>query len=112
MPTVPGIGPPLTLGAVRGYDATSFGRDLRQACVTPHMAQNPRHSAIDGPTTRHEALRAVPEAPTQIEEPFGWGKTCRWPLPSTVCRGVERVRSRFVLTMAANLARLPRLLED
>lgn len=32
-------------------------------------------------------------------------------MAQTVYRGVERVRSRFILTMAANnLARLPRLL--
>ena len=39
----------------------------------------------------------------RIEEAFGWAKT--------VYRGVERVRSRFILSMAANnLARPPRLL--
>ena len=46
----------------------------------------------------------------RIEEPFGWAKTVGG-MAQTVYRGVERVRSRFILTMAANnLARLPRLL--
>ena len=41
---------------------------------------------------------------------FGWAKTVGG-MAKTVYRGVERVRSRFILTMAANnLARLPRLL--
>jgi hypothetical protein len=46
----------------------------------------------------------------KIEEPFGWAKTVGG-MAQTMYRGVERVRSRFILTMAANnLARLPRLL--
>ena len=41
---------------------------------------------------------------------FGWAKTGGG-MAQTVYRGVKRVRSRFILTMAANnLARLPRLL--
>ena len=41
---------------------------------------------------------------------FGWAKSVGG-VAQTVYRGVERVRSRFILTMAANnLARLPRLL--
>ncbi|PTR15410.1 hypothetical protein C8J28_114131, partial [Cereibacter azotoformans] len=31
-----------------------FVQDLRQACVTPHVAQKARFSAINGRTTRHE----------------------------------------------------------
>jgi hypothetical protein len=44
----------LTLGADKGYDAAGFVADLHKACVTPHVAQKSRHSAIDGRTTRHE----------------------------------------------------------
>ena len=41
---------------------------------------------------------------------FGWAKTVGG-MAQTMYRGVERVRSRFILTIAANnLARLPRLL--
>lgn len=46
----------------------------------------------------------------RIEEAFGWARTVGG-IARGVYRGVERVRSRFILTMAANnLARLPRLL--
>ncbi|MFN4155470.1 MAG: transposase [Paracoccaceae bacterium] len=46
----------------------------------------------------------------KIEEAFGWAKTVGG-MAHTMYRGIERVRSRFILTMAANnLARLPRLL--
>ncbi len=46
----------------------------------------------------------------RIEEAFGWAKTVG-SMAQTVYRGVERVRSRFIMTMAVNnLARLPRLL--
>ena len=46
----------------------------------------------------------------KIEEPFGWAKTVGG-MAQTIHRGVERVRARFILTMAAcNVARLPRLL--
>jgi transposase len=49
----PGSTRRLTLGAGKGFDAAEFVTDLRQACVTPHVAQKSRHSAIDGRTTRH-----------------------------------------------------------
>ncbi|MCZ4262223.1 transposase, partial [Limimaricola sp. G21655-S1] len=65
--------------------------------------------------TGHLGCRCRPKRLTvyrkRIEEAFGWAKTVGG-MTQTVYRGVERVRSRFVLTMAAsNLARLPRLLD-
>ena len=46
----------------------------------------------------------------RIDEAFGWAKTVGG-MAQTVYRGRERVRSRFILTMAANIpARLPRFL--
>ena len=106
----PGSTRQLTLGADKGYDAAEFVADLRHACVTPHVAQKARHSAIDGRTTRHEGYALSIKQRKRIEEAFGWAKTVGG-MAQTVYRGVERVRSRFVLTMAANnLARLPRLL--
>jgi transposase len=106
----PGSRRRLTLGADKGYDSAGFVRDLRQACVTPHVARKARHSAIDGRTTRHKGYALSQKHRKRIEEPFGWAKTVGG-MAQTVYRGVERVRSRFVLTMAAaNLARLPRLL--
>ena len=38
----PGSTRRLTLGADKGYDAAEFVADLRQACVTPHVAQKSR----------------------------------------------------------------------
>ena len=102
----------LTLWADKGYDAAEFVADLRPACVTPHVAQKSRYSAVDGRTTRHEGYALSLKHRKRIEEAFGWAKTAGG-MAQTVYRGVERVRSRFILTMAANnLARLPRLLAE
>ena len=101
-----------TLGADKGkgYDAAGFVSDLRQACVTPHVARKSRYSAIDGRTTRHEGYALSQKHRKRIEEPFGWAKTVGG-MAQTMYRNTERIRSRFILTMAANnLARLPRLL--
>lgn len=106
----PGSARPLTMGADKGYDAAGFVADLRKACVTPHVAQKSRHSAINARTTRHKGYALSIKHRKRIEEAFGWAKTIGG-MAQTVYRGVERVRSRFILTMAANnLARLPRLL--
>ena len=106
----PGSTRRLTLGADKGYDAGEFVRDLRQACVTPHVAQKSRYSAIDARTTRHAGYAPSQKHRKKIEEAFGWAKTVGG-MAQTMYRGAERVRSRFILTMAANnLARLPRLL--
>jgi hypothetical protein len=106
----PGSTRRLTLAADKGYDAAEFVADLRQACVTPHVARKLRYSAINGRTTRHEGYTLSLKHRKQIEEAFGWAKTVGG-MAQTVYRGVERVRSRCILTMAANnLARLPRLL--
>lgn len=106
----PGSTRRLTLGADKGFDAAEFVADLRKACVTPHVAQKTRHSAIDARTTRHEGYALSIKHRKRIEEAFGWAKTVGG-MAQTVYRSVERVRARFILTMAANnLARLPRLL--
>ncbi len=99
-----------TLGADKAYDAAGFVADCRQACITPHVAQKARFPAIDGRTTRHKGYALARRHRMRIEELFGWSKTVGG-AAQTVYRGVERVRSRFILTLAAaNLARLPRLL--
>jgi len=106
----PGSTRRLTLGADKGYDAAGFVSDLREACVTPHVAQKSRYSAIDGRTTRHQGYALSIKHRKRIEEAFGWAKTVGG-MAQTVYRGVERVQSRFILTMTANnLARLPKLL--
>jgi hypothetical protein len=106
----PGSTRRLTLGADKAYDAEEFVQDLRQACVTPHVAQKAKFSAIDGRTTRHEGYALSQRCRKKIEEPFGWAKTVG-PMAQTMLRGVKRVGAQFTFTMAAcNLARLPRLL--
>jgi hypothetical protein len=106
----PGSTRRLTLGADKGYDAGGFISDLRHACVTPHVAQKSRYSAIDGRTTRYQGYARSQKHRKRIEEAFGWAKTVSG-MAQTMYRGDERVRSRFMLAMAANtLARLPRVL--
>lgn len=106
----PGSTRRLTVGADKGFDSADFVAEMRRACVTPHVAQKARHSAIDGRTTRHEGYALSIKHRKRIEEAFGWAKTVGG-MAQTVYRGIERVRSRFILTMAANnLARLPKLL--
>ena len=106
----PGSTRRLTVGADKGYDSADFVKDMRQACVTPHVAQKARHSAIDGRTTRHAGYALSQKSRKKIEEPFGWAKTVG-PMAQTMLRGVKRVGAQFAFTMAAcNLARLPKLL--
>lgn len=106
----PGSTRRLTLAADRGYDSADFVAELRQMVVTPHIAQKSRHSAIGGRTTRHPGYAKSQRCRKKIEEPFGWAKTVGG-MAQTMYRGIERVRARFTLTMAAcNLARLPKLL--
>jgi hypothetical protein len=84
----PGSTRQLTLGADKGFDAAEFVADLRQACVTPHVAQKSRYSAIDGRTTRHEGYALSIKHRKRIEEAFGWAKTVGG-MAQTVYRGVE-----------------------
>ena len=106
----PGSTRRLTLGADKGYDSADFVADLRRAHVTPHVAQKPRHSAIDGRTTRHPGYALSQKHRKKIEEPFGWAKTVGG-MAQTVYRSIDRVAARFTFTMTAcNLARLPKLL--
>lgn len=106
----PGSTRQLKLGADKGFDAAEFVADMRQACVTPHVAQKSRYSAIDGRTIRHDGYAKSQRNRKRIEEAFGLAKTFGG-MAQTVYRSLERVRSRFILTMAANnLSRLPNLL--
>jgi hypothetical protein len=109
----PGLTRRLTVGADKGYDWADFAdfvNDLRQACVTPHVAQKVRHSAVDGRTTRHPGYAISQKRRKKTCAPFDWAKTVG-PMAQTMRRCVSRVGAQFTLTMAAcNLARLPRLL--
>jgi hypothetical protein len=53
----PGSDRRLTLAADKGYDTSEFVTDLRQKCVTPHIAAKVKGSAIDSRTTRHESYK-------------------------------------------------------
>ncbi len=106
----PGSERPLTLGADKGYDTSDFVADLRQKCVTPHVAQKIKGSAIDGRTTRHAGYAVSQRKRKLVEEAFGWGKTIAG-LAKVKVRGLPRVRFKFTFAMAAyNLIRMPRLL--
>lgn len=103
----------ITLAADRAYDTRDFVAELRDRCVTPHVAQkvSGRRSAIDGRTTRHPGYGASIRIRKRIEEVFGWVKSAAGQ-GKTRFRGLPRVRFAFTLTIAAyNLIRLPKLLE-
>lgn len=106
----PGSTRQLTRGADKGFDAAEFVAYLRRARVILHVAQQARYSAIDSRITLQKSYDLSIMHRKRIEEAFGWTKTVGG-MAQTVYRGVERVRLRFILTMATNnLARLPRLL--
>ncbi len=105
-----GISNRLTLGADKAYDARGFVADLRLKCVTPHVAQKARSSAIDGRTTRHAGYAVSLRKRKLVEEAFGWAKTIAGCAKVKV-RGLARVGFHFTLAMAAyNLIRLPKLI--
>ena len=106
----PGSERRLTLAADKGYDTSDFVADLRQKCVTPHVAAKIKGSAIDGRTTRHEGYRVSQRKRKLVEEAFGWGKTIAG-MAKVKVRGLASVRFKFTFAMAAyNLIRMPRLL--
>ena len=101
-----------TLGGDKGYDVGDFVADLRQMCVTPHVARKTKGSAIDGRTTRHIGYEISQRIRKRIEEPFGWGKAGGGGIRKVKVRGLKRVGAVFKMTMAAyNLSLLPRLLK-
>ena len=106
----PGTTNQLTVGADKAYDTSDFVADLRQMCVTPHVAQKIKGSAIDGRTTRHAGYGVSQRKRKLVEEAFGWGKTIAG-MAKLKVRGLARVRHAFTFAMAAyNLFRMPRLL--
>lgn len=106
----PGSERRLTLAADKGYDTADFVADLRQKCVTPHVAAKIKGSAIDGRTTRHEGYKVSQRKRKLVEEAFGWGKTIAG-MAKVKVRGLASVRFKFTFAMAAyNLIRMPRLL--
>lgn len=108
----PGSERRITVGADKGYDTADFVADLRQMCVTPHVAQNVkgRASAIDARTTRHPGYAVSQKKRKLVEEPFGWGKVTGG-LARPMRRGVAHMGYAFTFVMGAyDLVRLPKLI--
>jgi hypothetical protein len=70
-----GSEPRITVAADKGYDSWDLVTDLRQKCVTPHVAQKLNGSVTGARTTRHAGYAVSPRRRKFIEEAFGWGKT-------------------------------------
>ena len=100
---------PATLGADKGYDVAEFVDALREAKVTPHVAQKAKHSAIDGRTMRHAGYKQSLKIRKRIEEIFGWAKTIGG-LRKARFVGLAKVSAQTVFTLAAyNLTRMATL---
>lgn len=101
----------VTMGADKAYDTNGCVAELREANVTPHVAQNNtrRRSAIDNRTTRHPGYEISQKKRKRIEEIFGWLKTVGL-LGKLRHRGLAKVRWIFTFAVAAyNLVRMRNL---
>ena len=105
----------VTLGADKNYDTQGCVAQLRDAGVTPHVAQNTGRrggSAIDGRTTRHPGYALSQRVRKRVEEIFGWLKTVGG-MRKTRFRGKARVSWMFTWALAAyNLVRMRNLLRE
>lgn len=64
-------------GADKAYDTTGFVSACRAVQVTPHVAQNTKHSdgsAIDTRTTRHTGYEVSQRKRKRIDPCFVWAK--------------------------------------
>jgi transposase len=109
---IPGGTRRVTLGGDKNYDTRDFVAKLREAAVTPHVAQNQhqrRSSAIDQRTTQHPGYEISQRKRKRVEEIFGWIKTIGG-LRKTKHRGRARVGWMFTFAAAAyNLVRMRNL---
>jgi len=109
---IPGGTRQVRLGGDKNYDTQDFVAKLRDAAVTPHVAQHQharRRSAIDARTTRHQGYAISPRKRKRVEEIFGWIKTIAG-LRKTRHRGRKRVSWMFTFAAAAfNLVRMRKL---
>jgi hypothetical protein len=64
-----------TVAADKAYDTSDFVADLRQKCVTPHVAQKPVGSALDSRTTRLAGYAVSFRRRKLVKEALGCGKT-------------------------------------
>ena len=124
---VAGLGPQAkTVGADKGYDVAGFVTACgprpapREQGVTPHVAQNLKHSggsatgwprAIDGRTTRHAGYALSQTIRKRIENLFGDGKQHRGLIRQLKVRRLRKANFVFVLSMSAtNLVRMAKLM--
>lgn len=103
-----------TVGADKNFDTQDFVDALREADVTPHVAQNTsgnRSSNIDQRTTRHIGYEISLSKRKLTEQVFGWIKEVA-ALRKTRHRGEDRVGWMFKFAVAGyNLVRMRNLLE-
>ena len=103
-----------TVGADKGYDVADFVTACRKQGVTPHVAQNLKHSggsAIDGRTTRHAGYALSQTIRKRIENLFGDGKQHRGLIRQLKVRRLRKASFVFVLSMSAtNLVRMAKLM--
>lgn len=108
---IPGGTKRVTLGADRAYDTRDFVEQLRERCVTPHVAQNDngRRSAIDRRATVHTGYAISQRKRKRVEEVFGWMKTVALQR-KTRFKGPDKVGWMFTFAAAAyNLVRMRNL---
>ena len=109
---IPGGSKRVSVGADRAYDTRDFVEQMRQRCVTPHVAQNDtgRRSAIDAHTTVHSGYAISQRKRKRVEEVFGWMKTVALQR-KTRFKGPDKVGWMFTFAAAAyNLVRMRNLL--
>ena len=98
IPARPGTGR-LTWGVDKG-GLQHFVEGLRQANVSPHVAQKTPADVIDGRTTRHVGYAQSQRMREWIKEAFGRAKTNSG-LRKLKHRGLPKVDSQFTPTFAA-----------
>lgn len=102
-----------TLGMDKYFDNRGCVEAMREAGVTPHVAQNIRRrggSAIDARTTRHPGYALSQRARKRVEEIFGWLKTVGL-MRKVRHRGVAKVGWMFTFSAAVyNLVRIRNLI--
>lgn len=108
---IPGGTKRVTLGADRGYDTRDFVEQMRERCVSPHVAQNDtgRRSATDRRATIHTGYAISQRKRKRVEEVFGWMKTVALQR-KTRFKGPDKVGWMFTFAAAAyNLVRMRNL---
>jgi transposase len=102
---------PRSVGADKNYHHRPFIEECRRLGVRAHTAQieGRRVEGLDARTTRSKGYRLSQRIRKQIEERFGWMKSCGG-LRKTRYKGQERVGAwGYFVGSACNLVRMARL---